>query len=421
MSSIAIIGTGIAGLACGYFLHGRHRLQIYEKNHYIGGHTNTVSAEENGRAIPIDAGFIVYNETTYPNLTRLFRELNVETAPSSMTFSVQHLPSGLEFCGTGLNGLFSQRKNLLNPRFIRLLLQINRFNRQCLEVLDQPRYAGCTLIEYVRGGGYSEDFAHRYLLPMSSAIWSAEPEQMLRFPAATLVRFFRNHGLLGLNTHYPWRTVVNGSWSYRDKLIAPFKDAIHVNRAAVKVFRERGKAVVLDAAGVRAEYDRVILACHADQALALLADPSLDELRLLKPFRYQRNRAVLHTDASSMPKTRRAWSSWNYRMETDREGRAVPSTTYYMNSLQPLATKRDYFVSINDPGNIAPETIRYEIEYEHPIYSLETMAAQKELPRLNRNGVTGFCGSYFNYGFHEDALTSALDLCRALTGERLWS
>jgi len=420
MSSIAIIGTGIAGLGCGYFLRGRHRLTWYEKNHYIGGHTNTVSVEEDGGSIRIDTGFIVYNETTYPNLTRLFRELEVETAPSSMSFSVQHLPSGLEYCGSGLNGLFSQRKNLMNPRFINLLRQINRFNQQCPEVLDHPRYAACTLMEYVQAGSYGEDFIHRYLLPMSSAIWSTEPDLMLSFPAASLVRFFKNHGLLGLNTHHQWKTVVNGSWSYRDKLIAPFKDDIHINRAAVKIFREHGKAVVLDAGGVRAEYDKLIFACHADQALALLGDPAEDEARILKPFQYQRNRAALHTDASVMPRARRAWSSWNYRLETDRQGNAIPSTVYYMNRLQPLATARDHFVSINDRGNIAPEKILYEIEYEHPIYSLETMAAQKELPALNRNGVTWFCGSYFNHGFHEDALTSALDLCRALTGEKLW-
>ncbi len=420
MASIAIIGTGIAGMACGYFLHDRHDLTFYEKNDYIGGHTNTVLVEEDGEQIPIDTGFIVYNEVTYPNLTKLLAKLGVETSRSSMTFSVQHLPSGLEYCGTGLPGLFAQRKNVVNPGFVRLLLEINRFNTQCLELLDNKRYQGCSLIEYLKLRKYSEDFREKYLLPMSSAIWSTDPDRMLGFPALTLVRFFQNHGLLGLNSHHQWRTVTGGSRSYREKIIAPFRERIHIKRGATRILRQDGGVTITDATGARATYDQVILACHADQARALLADPTDLEARLLGEFPYQTNRATLHTDECVMPRTKKAWSSWNYRLEINARGYATPSTVYWMNSLQPFIKKRNYFVSINDRNRIDRSQVLYEIEYEHPTYSLETIAAQKELHRLNQNRVTWFCGSYFRYGFHEDALTSAIDVCRELTGQEIW-
>ena len=420
MTSIAIIGTGIAGMACGHFLHERYDVTFYEKNNYIGGHTNTVTVNENEASVNIDTGFIVYNEVTYPNLVRLFSELNVETALSSMTFSVCHQPTGLEYCGSGFNGLFAQRSNLLNRNFIQLLRQINRFNTECLELLNDEKNYSLTLVDFVKNKGFSEDFLEKYLVPMSSAIWSTEPDAMLNFPAVALVRFFKNHGLLGMNSHHTWRTVKNGSASYRSKLIAPFRDKIHTGRAAAAVTRTNGKAVVTDSNGERTSYDKVIFACHADQALLLLNDPELLEIKLLEPFRYQKNRAVLHSDSSVMPRTKRAWSSWNYRLEYDHQQSVSPSTTYYMNSLQPLAGKRDYFVSINDNGRIDESTIHYQAEYEHPIFSVEAMSRQNELPLLNENGVSYFCGSYFKYGFHEDALTSALELCRKLTGRRIW-
>jgi predicted NAD/FAD-binding protein len=375
---------------------------------------------EDFKPVRIDTGFIVYNEVTYPNLTRLFAKLGVETRPSKMSFSVQHVPSGLEYCGSGLNGIFAQRKNLVNLRFLSLLKQINRFNKQCLEVLDNDHYGSYTLSDYVREKDYASNFLDDYLVPMSSAIWSTPPERMLDFPAVTLVRFFKNHGLLGLNTQHPWRTVVNGSWSYRDKLIAPFRNNISVNRAAARVARENGKAIVFDVNGGRAVYDRVIFACHADQALNLLAAPTEAESRLLGAFNYQANTATLHTDASVMPKTKRAWSSWNYRLGHASEGNAAPSTVYYMNSLQRVSQKQDYFISLNDRGTIDPKKVIFQIEYEHPIFSPRAIAAQKELHTLNQQGVTYFCGSYFNYGFHEDAFTSAINLCGALTGRNVW-
>lgn len=420
MESLAIIGTGIAGMGCGYFLHKDFDITVYEQNSYIGGHTNTVTVDEGGKQIYIDTGFMVYNEVTYPNLVRLFTELNVPVKNTSMSFSVQHVPTGLEYCGSGFNGLFAQRKNILNTRFIKMLYSINRFNSECIEVLQNDKYSSYTLAEYVDEKKYGHDFLNKYLIPMCSAVWSTLPDLMVRFPAAALVRFFHNHGFLGLHTQHQWKTVVNGSRSYRDKLIAPYKNRIHTDRPAVRIIKENKKVRVTDALGGHSVYDKVIVACHADQALRLLAQPSGLEKSLLSEFHYQKNAATLHTDVSLMPRTKRAWSSWNYRLEQDRAGSLVPSTVYYMNSLQQVSDTMDYFVSINNAGNIEPSKVIEQIEYEHPIFSVGAVKAQKELSALNASGPIYFCGSYFRYGFHEDAFTSALELCRTITKKDIW-
>jgi uncharacterized protein len=415
--SIGIVGTGIAGMGCAHFLYKDCDVALYEANDYIGGHTNTVTVDEDGTEIPIDTGFMVYNEVTYPNLVQLFKDLRVETKNTSMSFSVQHIPTGLEYSGSSLNHLFAQRKNLFNPRFIRMLMQINRFNEECVEVLENEKYSSYTLEEYVREKGFGGEMLMKYLVPMSSAVWSTPPDQMLGFPAVTLVRFFKNHGFLGLRTQHQWKTVVGGTRNYRDKLITPFRSKIKTGNSVIKVSRKESKVELSFADGSRAWHDRVILACHGDEALRLLDRPTSDEQRLLQEFKYQHNRGTLHTDESVMPKTRLAWSSWNYRLDVNEGNEAIPSTIYYMNSLQQVSKKRDYFLSIDDPGRVNPQAILKTIDYTHPIFSLGTIEAQKELPSLNKAGPVYFCGSYFKYGFHEDALTSALDLCRTLAGE----
>ncbi len=420
MSKIAIIGTGIAGMGCGHFLHRKHDITLFEQGTHIGGHTHTVTVDEEGTRVPIDVGFIVYNEHTYPNLTRLFRELQVPTKDSSMSFSVQHTPSGLEYSGSGLNGLFGQRLNLLKPSFYRFLGQIDRFNKESIDVLADPRGTDLTLRAYVSEKGFGDEFLYHFLVPMSAAVWSMPPEKMLEFPAATLVRFFKNHGFLGLDTQLRWRTVAGGSWSYRDRLIAPFRDRIRVGQGAVRVIRGDNRASVVTADGTRQEFDKVVLACHADQALRLLEQPTASESKLLSSFSYQKNTGTLHTDARVMPTTKRVWSSWNYRIDALPDGSLAPSTVYYMNSLQGLSTKKDYFVSINDPGLVREGAVIQRLSYEHPVFTKNAIRAQGELPRLNENGVTYFCGSYFRYGFHEDAFTSALNTCRQLSKEPLW-
>ena len=424
MTRIAIVGTGIAGLGCAHFLHPRFDVSLFEQNDYPGGHTNTVTVDEPGGAVAMDTGFMVFNEVTYPNLTRLFRELNVATKPASMSFSVQHVPGGLEFCGSSVNHLFAQRRNLLRPRFWRMLRQINRFNGEAVAALDDPAFAKHTLGRYVAERGYGDDFLNFYLVPMSAAVWSTPPERMLEFPAMTLLRFFHNHGFLGLHTQHPWRTVAGGAKTYVEKMLAPLRDRLQLVRPVTRVARCAAGAEVTTFDGTTTTFDKVIFACHADEALSLLTDATAEERRLLGEFAYQRNLATLHTDASVMPRTRLAWASWNYRIEHDAAGRVTPSTIYWMNSLQGVSERENYFVSINDADRIAPARVLKRIEYEHPLFSLGAIRAQEELPRLNQCSPSQsvyFCGSYFKYGFHEDAFTSALDLCRVITGDKLWA
>lgn len=414
MEKLAIIGTGIAGMGCAHKLHKKYDITVFEKDNYIGGHTNTVSVDEDGKDVFMDTGFMVFNFQTYPHLCELFKELNAPIKKTSMSFSVQYVPSGLEYCGSGLNGLFAQRKNIFNLSYIRMLQQITRFNKQSVEVLDNPKFNNYSLKEYIHEFGYGKDMLWKYLIPMSSAVWSTPMEEMLDFPIVTLVRFFKNHGFLGLNTQHQWYTLENGSQSYRKLLIAPFKDKIQINNGAVRVQREHGKVLVTTANGQTHTFDKVILACHADQTLQLLTDASAEEKRLLLPFKYQKNSATVHTDESIMPKTKLTWSSWNYRIE-DKGGALVPTTIYWMNSLQGVSKKKNYFVSINAvPGTVdRKKTIRV-IDYEHPLFDVATMQAQNELHTLNEKGPVYFCGSYFRYGFHEDAYASVVNLCKNL-------
>lgn len=419
MEKLAIIGTGIAGMGSAHLLQHKFDITLFEQSDYIGGHTNTIETDEDGKKIFIDTGFMVFNFETYPHLCKLFKDIDAPVKKSDMSFSVQHRASGLEYSGSGLNGLFAQRKNLFRIKYIKMLMQIQRFNKNAVKILDDPKYADYSLQKFIDEFGYGEEMLWKFLVPMSSAVWSTPMDLMLQFPAATLIRFFKNHGFLGLDTQHQWYTLHNGSQAYREKLIAPFRERIQLNNAVTKVERGNGKAVVHTEKSSPAFFDKVIFACHADQALRLLGAPTADEQRLLQHFIYQKNTATVHTDTSVMPVNKKVWSSWNYRVE-EVNGKQVPTTIYWMNRLQEVSDKKDYFVNINAlPGSIEKNKTIRTIDYEHPLFDVPAVQAQQELHRLNEKGPLYFCGSYFKYGFHEDAYASAVALSEKLLHAQL--
>lgn len=414
MQSLAIIGTGISGLSAAHFLKDHYDITLYEKEPRPGGHSNTILANENGTEIPIDTGFMVYNEVTYPLLTKLFKTLDVETKPTSMSFSVQHRAEDIEFNGASLNHLFGQRKNLLRPRFWKMLLQINRFNKETVAELAAPQYPDVTLADYVKARNYGADFLKLYLSPMAAAVWSSPPERIESFPAHTLMRFWHNHGFLGLDTQHPWRTVTGGSRKYVEKITAPFRETLHLE-TPVQSIDPQNRITLQD--GRTRSHDKIIIAAHADQALALLQQPTPLEQEILQNFHYQANTAVLHTDPKHMPRTPRLWASWNYHISSNGKH----STHYWMNNLQHVSQNKNYFVSVNPPEPIPPEHHIKTIPYEHPVFDLPAIAAQTRIPGLHHHGHQTnrfFVGAWQRYGFHEDGIHSAHQLATHLLCEK---
>lgn len=413
---IAIVGTGVAGLGCAWQLRNLADITLIEREPRPGGHSNTVEVEEDGKPVRIDTGFIVFNRVNYPCLVRLFDELGVHTKPSEMSFSVQHLPEGLEYNGMGAKKVFAQRKNLLRPRFYRLLYQVLRFFKLAQEALADESTRDLTVREFTAKHRLGKDFLDFYLVPMSSAVWSTDPARMLDFPAHSLLRFFHNHGFLGVTTHHPWFTVTGGAKSYVEKILKSVRP-VRLPAKVVGVTEHPDHVTIRTADGAPENFDRVVIASHADEALAMLTAPDPAQKRLLSAFGYQRNTVSLHTDESVMPARRRAWASWNYRMDRDSSGNIRATTHYWMNSLQGVSNKKNYFVSLNSQSFLPREKVLYETDYDHPVFTLEAMRAQDELPSLNARSPQQrvfFCGSYFRYGFHEDAYASAVNLSALL-------
>jgi len=409
---IAIIGTGIAGNYAAYRLAPDHDITVFEADNRIGGHTNTVEVDDGGRALAVDTGFIVFNEKTYPHFLALLDELGVASQDSDMSFSVSGGRSGLEYNGSSLNGLFAQRSNLFRPSFHRMLRDILRFNREAPALLGQPDF-GLTLGAYLDHNGYSRQFVDGYVLPMGSAIWSATAERMRAMPAVFFVRFFQNHGLLSVNDHPQWRVIQGGSARYVEKLVAGHRDRIRLNAAVQSITRHDDHVEIKSVGAPPERFDRVFLACHSDQALTLLADPTAQEREVLGAIGYQRNEAVLHTDTSLMPKRRRAWAAWNYNIPRDAERLDGKVTlTYNMNILQSLDARREYCVTLNNTGAIDPDQVLGVFDYEHPVFTGRAVAAQSRHREINGARRTYYCGAYWRYGFHEDGVVSAVDALR---------
>ncbi|WP_188747336.1 NAD(P)/FAD-dependent oxidoreductase [Marinobacterium zhoushanense] len=415
---IAVIGSGISGLSCAWLLNHYHDVTLYEKDDRLGGHSNTVRFDLDGTQVDVDTGFIVFNPLNYPNLVELFKLLGVECCDTEMTFAVSADNGELEYNGTNLGGVFAQRKNLLRPRFWRMLADLLRFYRNASQMAGRADIEQLSLGELLRDGGYGKPFIYDHLLPMGAAIWSTPVDQMLEYPASSFLNFCRNHGLVQLSDRPQWRTVVGGSRRYVDIIAASLRNPVQLNRNVQRIVRERDRVIIEDLHGQRDYYDEVVLACHSDQALKLLDAPTPDEERLLSQFPYLRNRAYLHMDPRLMPSNRAVWSSWNYMATGQKASQRKVSVTYWMNRLQPLPTERNIFVSLNPLVEPAQGSIVRTFFYDHPAFGANSAAAQRELWSLQGQQRTWFCGAYFGYGFHEDGLQSGLAVAEQLGGVR---
>lgn len=413
---IAIIGSGIAGLTCAHLLSRQHALTVFEAADWVGGHTHTVDVNWGGQQYALDTGFIVFNDWTYPHFIRLLEHLGVASRPTQMSFAVHDPASGLEYNGHDLDTLFAQRRNLLSPGFWGMLRDILRFNRQALADLDNRRIEeDTTLGSYLRTHGYGRRFINHYIVPMGSAIWSMSRADMLGFPLQFFVRFCRNHGLLSVNQRPQWRVIEGGSRSYVAPLCQPFAERIRRNCPVARVTRDPDGVTVISAAGTE-RFDKVVFACHSDQALALLATPSADERAVLGTLTYASNDVVLHTDTRLLPRRRKAWASWNYRLGGAEQ--APAALTYNMNILQGIDAPVTFCVSLNQTAQIDPAQVLARFSYSHPQYSLAALAAQARQGELQGRQHSYYCGAYWGNGFHEDGVLSALKVAEYF-GEHL--
>jgi predicted NAD/FAD-binding protein len=408
---VAVIGAGVAGLTAAWMLQRKQRVDLYENNDYPGGHTRTITIEEGPDAgTPIDMGFIVMNHRNYPLFTRLLERLDVALGDSDMSFGYQCERTGYAYAGTNLGSLFARTANVFSPRHWSMLSDIVRFNKTAAKQLQAGQVTTQALGDYLETEGYGQPFAEHYLLAMGSAIWSSPGPEIREFPAKAFVQFFHNHGLLTLNDRPQWRYVKGGSQTYVRAMLNDFSGTCHLNQPIHRIRRVKDGVHIELPGGEDRLYDRVVLACHADEALALLADPTPEEQRLLGAWRYQPNEAVLHTDPSVMPRARRAWASWNFWRPGGEGDEDTVSITYHMNRLQQLQTRRPYFVSLNRRNSIPDDACLHRETFTHPVYTFDAINSQEGLKALNGRSRTFFCGSYFGNGFHEDAVRSAVEV-----------
>lgn len=406
---IAVVGTGISGMLAANLLSADHELTVYEAGSYIGGHTHTVRVEVEGTTQAVDTGFIVYNEKTYPNFTRLLKKLKVSTRPTTMSFSVKCERTGLEYNGTSLNTLFAQRRNLLRPSFYQMIRDILKFYRNAKTYLS-GKDTDLGLGDFLKVGEYGQNFIDQHIVPMASAIWSADPAIVADMPLRFFLEFFDNHGFLDVDERPQWRVIDGGSSEYMERLTAHFRERIRLNTPVRSISRDRDGVEISTADGDVDRYDAVILATHSDQALRLLADPTVQEREILGAIPYQDNDVVLHGDTSLLPRARRAWAAWNYHLLSQPPKRSV--VTYNMNLLQSLESPETLCVTLNRSESIDPKKILKRFTYHHPVFTMAAVKAQKRHSEINGRNRTYYCGAYWGYGFHEDGVNSALSVAR---------
>ncbi|WP_122466672.1 NAD(P)/FAD-dependent oxidoreductase [Brevundimonas lutea] len=415
----AVVGSGIAGLSCAWLLSRRHDVTLFEADARVGGHSNTVEAPTPSGPVPVDTGFIVYNEDNYPNLVALFDQLKVPTKPAMMSFAVSLDGGKLEYCSQGLGAVFAQKRNTMSPRFWRMIGDILRFQKQAPKDLPELERTGETLDAWLSRRGYGPLFREAHLLPQAAAIWSSSMAQMADYPAAAFVRFYMNHNLLKIDSRPTWRTVDGGSREYVRRLLEDYRGRVVTEAGVTGVVRGADQAALRFADGRIKRFDGVVLACHSDQALRLLEAPTAEERRLLGAIRYQPNRAVLHRDLKAMPRRRKAWAAWTHMGASARAGEG--GVTYWMNQLQSLPGP-PLFVSLNPLNEPDPATVIGQWDYEHPVFDRAAVMAQRELWSLQGQKHTWFCGAWFGSGFHEDGLQAGLAVAEQLGGvRRPWS
>ena len=411
---IAIVGSGIAGLTAAYRLHTRHQITLFEASPRLGGHSNTVTVDLPEDKIPVDTGFIVFNDWTYPNFISLMKEIGIEGNATEMSFSVKDEQRDFEYNGHTLNTLFAQRRNLVRPTFWLMLRDIMRFNREARELLESNEDQ-LTLGNFLKQRRYGSLFCDHYIIPMGAAIWSTSTEQMLDFPVKYFARFFENHGLLNVVNRPQWYTIPGGSQEYVKKLSSPFIENVRLNTPVLGISRKPNFVEIISVAG-KEHFDEVVIACHSNQALQLLQDATIQEKEILGSIQYQRNEAVLHKDISLLPNRKKAWASWNYHLDHTQQERVA--VTYNMNILQHIQSPPNLLVTLNRTERISPDKILSKIFYEHPVYNEASVKAQKRHSEISGINNTHFCGAYWRNGFHEDGVVSAINMLKSFDNKR---
>ncbi|MDA9231027.1 NAD(P)-binding protein [Rickettsiales bacterium] len=418
MKKVAIIGSGISGLSISWLLNKKYDITLFEKNNYIGGHSNTAQINYKNSNIAVDTGFIVFNFRTYPNLKAFFELLNVKIEKSNMSFGIKDFDSNIEYSGNSLNSLFSQRKNIFNPRFIKMLFDINKFNKRSIKFIENNKVkSDKTLLEFVKDLKLGTYFQNYYLFPMAGAIWSCSLDEIKDYPAKTFLQFFYNHGLLTILNQPQWYTVSGGSKEYVKKIIASFSDKIKLNCNIIKSQSKNNITKLQDDKGNSYEFDEVIFACHSDQALKIIQDKNNDEKNILSAIKFNKNKAILHKSLSQMPKNKKAWASWVY-LSSKKSNKT--SLSYWMNNLQNIDQDKPLFVTLNPIEKINKKDIFAEFNYQHPIFNKKAIKAQESLDKIQGKRGLWFCGAWTKYGFHEDGLNSSLKIAKKFDVEAPW-